>query len=132
MVFNAITKPAVTEAMQNPREVDGTSSRPISRAARSTTSWGSTSRPCSGASCRARNRPGRVQSVCLRLIVEREMEIEAFRPREYWSVKAQLATPRGQEFEARLVTLGGKKLDKYDLEDATQAEMAVQAIESAS
>ena len=54
----------------------------------------------------ARNRPGRVQSVCLRLIVEREMEIEAFNPREYWSVKALLATPRGQEFEARLTVAG--------------------------
>jgi len=58
------------------------------------------------------------------------MEIEAFDPREYWSVKAQLTTPRGQEFEARLVSLAGDKLDKYDLENATQAEMAQQAVES--
>jgi DNA topoisomerase-1 len=71
-----------------------------------------------------------VQSVTLRLIVEREMEIEAFRAREYWSVKALLATPRGQEFETRLVSLAGKKLDRFDLADATQAEMAVQAITS--
>ncbi|MBA96483.1 MAG: DNA topoisomerase I, partial [Roseobacter sp.] len=73
---------------------------------------------------------GRVQSVTLRLIVEREMEIEAFRNREYWSVKALVATPRGQEFEARLVTLAGKKLDRFDLANETQAEMAVQAITS--
>lgn len=73
---------------------------------------------------------GRVQSVTLRLIVEREMEIEAFRPREYWTVKALLATPRGQEFEARLVTLAGDKLDKFDLSDETKAELAVQAITS--
>jgi DNA topoisomerase-1 len=71
-----------------------------------------------------------VQSVCLRLIVEREMEIEAFNPQEYWSVKAQLSTPRGQNFEARLTSLAGKKLDKYDLANSTQAEMAVQAITS--
>ncbi|NHX27888.1 DNA topoisomerase I, partial [Escherichia coli] len=73
---------------------------------------------------------GRVQSVCLRLIVEREMEIEAFKPREYWTVKALLNTPRGQEFEARLTVLGGKKLDKFDLENTTSAELAVQAINS--
>ena len=73
---------------------------------------------------------GRVQSVCLRLIVEREMEIEAFNPQEYWSVKAQLSTPRGQSFEARLTSFAGKKLDKYDLANSTQAEMAVQAITS--
>ena len=60
---------------------------------------------------------GRVQSVTLRMIVEREMEIEAFRNQEYWTVKALIATPRGQEFEARLtVTLVAKKLDKFDLE----------------
>ena len=65
---------------------------------------------------------GRVQSVALRLIVDREMEIEAFRAREYWTVKALLATPRGDSFEARLVTLDGRKLDKFDLADAAAAE----------
>jgi DNA topoisomerase-1 len=59
---------------------------------------------------------GRVQSVCLRLIVEREMEIEAFNPREYWTVKAVLSTPRGQEYEARLTVLAAKSLDKYDIQ----------------
>ena len=73
---------------------------------------------------------GRVQSVCLRLIVEREMEIEAFNAQEYWSVRAQLATPRGQEFEARLTILGGDKLDKFGLANATAAELAVQAVAS--
>ena len=65
---------------------------------------------------------GRVQSVALRLIVEREMEIEAFRAREYWTVKALLATPRGDTFEARLVTLDGRKLDKFDLGDEAAAD----------
>ncbi|WP_291737535.1 type I DNA topoisomerase, partial [Leisingera sp. F5] len=73
---------------------------------------------------------GRVQSVCLRLIVEREMEIEAFNAQEYWSVRAQMATPRGQEFEARLTVLGGDKLDKYSLKTSTAAELAVQAVAS--
>ena len=71
---------------------------------------------------------GRVQSVCLRLIVEREMEIEAFRAQEFWSVGVLMTTPRGQEFEARLVLLGGKKLDKFDIPTATAAEVAVAAI----
>ena len=71
-----------------------------------------------------------MQSVCLRLIVEREMEIEAFRPQEYWTVKAQLETPRGQGYEARLTVLGGKRLDKFDIGTAEAAELAVRAIES--
>jgi DNA topoisomerase-1 len=71
-----------------------------------------------------------VQSVALRLIVEREMEIEAFRAREYWSVKAQLATPRGDDYEARLVALEGRRLDKFDLADEAAATAAVRAIEA--
>ena len=69
---------------------------------------------------------GRVQSVCLRLIVEREMEIDAFNPIEYWSVQSLLKSVRGQEFEARLTHLAGRKLDKHDIENATKAELAVQ------
>jgi DNA topoisomerase I len=73
---------------------------------------------------------GRVQSVCLRLIVDREMEIEAFRAREYWTVTATLATPRGQDFFRATDRLGGKKLDKFDIPTATAAELAVQAVTS--
>jgi len=58
------------------------------------------------------------------------MEIEAFNNREYWSVKALLETPRNQSVEARLTVLAGKKLEKFDLENATQAEMAQQAVMS--
>ncbi|MEM6933105.1 MAG: type I DNA topoisomerase, partial [Pseudomonadota bacterium] len=74
---------------------------------------------------------GRVQSVALRLIVEREMEVEAFRPREYWSVKALLTTPRGDAFEARVTSLNGTKLDRYDLANEVAAGQAVAAVESA-
>jgi DNA topoisomerase I len=69
-----------------------------------------------------------VQSVCLRLIVEREMEIEAFRNQEFWTVEAVLTTPRGQDFAAKLMVLGGKKLSKFDIPTAEAAELAVQAI----
>ncbi|MBM3605424.1 MAG: type I DNA topoisomerase, partial [Alphaproteobacteria bacterium] len=73
---------------------------------------------------------GRVQSVCLRLIVDREMEIEAFKAREYWSVHARLATPGGEEYDATLVQLSGKRLERFDLATAEQAAMAVSAVAS--
>ncbi|WP_109463812.1 type I DNA topoisomerase [Albibacillus kandeliae] len=130
VTFNAITKDAVGEAMKNPRQVD----MPLVEAylARRALDYlvGFNLSPVLWRKLPGAKSAGRVQSVCLRLIVEREMEIEAFRAREYWSVKALLSTPRGQEFEARLTVLAGKKLDRYDIENGTQAEMAVQAISS--
>ncbi len=130
VVFNAITKSAVTEAMANPRDVD--EDLVEAYLARRALDYlvGFNLSPVLWRKLPGARSAGRVQSVCLRLIVEREMEIEAFKPREYWSVKARLATPRGKEYEARLTTLAGKKLDKYDLENGTQAELAVQAIQS--
>jgi len=130
VTFNAITKAAVTEAMANPRDVDA----PLVEAylARRALDYlvGFNLSPVLWRKLPGAKSAGRVQSVCLRLIVEREMEIEAFRPQEYWSVKALLDTPRGKSFEARLTTLAGKKLDKFDLGTSLQAEMAVQAITS--
>ena len=130
VVFNAITKSAVTQAMANPREVD----TPLVDAylARRALDYlvGFNLSPVLWRKLPGARSAGRVQSVCLRLIVEREMEIEAFNPQEYWSVKALLKSPRGKEFEARLVNLAGKKLDKYDIENETKAELAVQAVRS--
>ncbi|OED47140.1 DNA topoisomerase I [Rhodobacteraceae bacterium (ex Bugula neritina AB1)] len=130
VTFNAITKEAVTEAMKNPRQVD----MPLVEAylARRALDYlvGFNLSPVLWRKLPGARSAGRVQSVCLRLIVERETEIEAFNPQEYWSVRAQLATPRGQEFEARLTVLGGEKLDKYSLKNATAAELAVQAVAS--
>ena len=130
VTFNAITKAAVTEAMANPRDIDA----PLVEAylARRALDYlvGFNLSPVLWRKLPGARSAGRVQSVCLRLIVEREMEIEAFKAREYWSVKAILSTPRGQEYEARLTVLAGKKLDRYDLENETQAELAVQAITS--
>ena len=128
VTFNAITKAAVTEAMKNPREIDA----PLVEAylARRALDYlvGFNLSPVLWRKLPGARSAGRVQSVCLRLIVEREMEIEAFRPREYWQVKALLSTPRGQDYEARLTMLAGKKLDRFDIENATQAEMAVGAV----
>ncbi len=130
VVFNAITKSAVTEAMQNPRQVD--MELVEAYLARRALDYlvGFNLSPVLWRKLPGAKSAGRVQSVCLRLVVEREMEIEAFKPREYWSVKALLDTPRGKTLEARLTQFAGKKLDKFDLETATQAELAVQAVSS--
>ncbi|GGE33741.1 DNA topoisomerase 1 [Primorskyibacter flagellatus] len=130
VVFNAITKTAVTEAMKNPRQVDGDLVEAYLARRALDYLVGFNLSPVLWRKLPGAKSAGRVQSVCLRLIVEREMEIEAFRAREYWSVTALLKTPRGQEFEARLTVLGGKKLDRYDIKDSTAAEMAVQAVTS--
>ncbi len=130
VTFNAITKSAVTEAMKNPRQVD----RPLVDAylARRALDYlvGFTLSPVLWRKLPGAKSAGRVQSVCLRLIVEREMEIEAFRAREYWTVTATLSTPRGQEYQARLTVLGGRKLDRYDIPTAEAAELAVHAVTS--
>jgi DNA topoisomerase I len=130
VVFNAITKSAVTEAMKNPRQVDA----PLVEAylARRALDYlvGFNLSPVLWRKLPGSKSAGRVQSVCLRLIVEREMEIEAFRAQEYWTVSAILKTPRGQTYEARLTSLAGKRLDKFDLKDGTAAELAVQAVTS--
>jgi len=130
VTFNAITKAAVTEAMNQPRQVD--QALVDAYLARRALDYlvGFTLSPVLWRKLPGARSAGRVQSVCLRLIVDREMEIEAFRAREYWTVAATLVTPRGQEFEARLTVLGGKKLDKFDIPSATAAELAVQAVTS--
>ncbi|MDN5787323.1 type I DNA topoisomerase [Pseudorhodobacter sp.] len=130
VTFNAITKSAVTEAMKNPRQIDV----PLVDAylARRALDYlvGFTLSPVLWRKLPGAKSAGRVQSVCLRLIVEREMEIEAFRHREFWGVNARFQTPRGQEFDARLTVLGGKKLDKFDISNVELADLAVQAVTS--
>jgi DNA topoisomerase I len=130
VTFNAITKSAVTEAMKNPRQVDV----PLVDAylARRALDYlvGFTLSPVLWRKLPGAKSAGRVQSVCLRLIVEREMEIEAFRAQEFWTVGATLETPRGHQYQARLVSLAGKRLDKFDIPTAEAAELAVQAVKS--
>jgi DNA topoisomerase-1 len=130
VVFNAITKSAVTRAMEHPRKID--MELVDAYLARRALDYlvGFKLSPVLWRKLPGARSAGRVQSVALRLIVDREMEIEAFRAREYWSVKALLATPRGDGFEARLVGLDGKRLDKFDLADGAAATAAVRAIEA--
>ncbi|QIE54351.1 type I DNA topoisomerase [Pikeienuella piscinae] len=130
VVFNAITKSAVTDAMRQPRGID--MELVEAYLARRALDYlvGFRLSPVLWRKLPGAKSAGRVQSVALRLIVEREMEIEAFRAREYWTVKVELETPRGDPFEARLTELDGKKLDRFDLGDETAAKAAVAAIKA--
>ncbi|MBL8835421.1 MAG: type I DNA topoisomerase [Alphaproteobacteria bacterium] len=129
VVFNEITKAAVLDAMQHPRELD----RALIEAylARRALDYlvGFTLSPVLWRKLPGSKSAGRVQSVALRLICEREAEIEAFKPREYWSVEADFAAGSGQIFTAALTHLDGAKLDKFDLPDRERAEAARAAVE---
>ena len=130
VAFNAITRSAVTEAMKAPRAVDMELVRAYLARRALDYLVGFNLSPVLWRKLPGAKSAGRVQSVVLRLVVEREMEIEAFRAREYWSVTARLATPRGAEFDARLVSLAGKKLDKFDIASAEAAEIATSAVQN--
>ena len=130
VVFNSITKTAVTEAMKHPREIN----QPLVDAylARRALDYlvGFKLSPVLWRRLPGSKSAGRVQSVCLRLVVEREIEIEKFIPQEYWTIGVTLETPRGEEFEAKLSSLGEIKLDKFGIENSNTAELAAQAIKS--
>jgi DNA topoisomerase-1 len=130
VTFNAITKAAVTEAMAHPRELD----HDLIDAYRARRALdylvGFTLSPVLWRKLPGAKSAGRVQSVALRLIVERDREIEAFRAQEYWSVTAQMEH-KGQGFEARLVRYKGEKLDKMALGNEGSAEEARAAVAAA-
>jgi DNA topoisomerase-1 len=114
VTFNAITKQAVTDAMARPRDLDQDLIDAYLGRRALDYLFGFTLSPVLWRKLPGAKSAGRVQSVALRLIVEREREIEAFRADEYWSVVAHLeqdATP----FDARLVRFRGEKLDKLSL-----------------
>lgn len=129
VTFNAITKQAVTEAMAHPRELD----HDLIDAYRARRALdylvGFTLSPVLWRKLPGAKSAGRVQSVALRLIVERDREIEAFRPQEYWSVTAEMEH-KGQGFDARLVRFKGEKLDKMALGVEGSAEEARAAVEA--
>ncbi|GAA4534160.1 type I DNA topoisomerase [Chelativorans composti] len=122
VVFNAITKKAVLDAMANPRDID----KPLVDAylARRALDYlvGFTLSPVLWRKLPGARSAGRVQSVALRLICDREAEIERFVREDYWQIAATLATPRSDTFEARLTALDGRKLQKLDIKSAEQAE----------
>src|SRR5690348_1148042 len=132
VVFNAITKQAVSEAMNNPRQIDG--ALVDAYMARRALDYlvGFTLSPVLWRKLPGARSAGRVQSVALRLVCDRELEIEKFVPREYWSLIATLLTPRGDAFEARLVGADGKKIQRLDIGTGAEAEDFKKALELAT
>jgi len=132
VVFNAITKQAVTEAMRHPREIDG--ALVDAYMARRALDYlvGFTLSPVLWRKLPGARSAGRVQSVALRLVCDRELEIEKFVPREYWSLTATLATPRHETFEARLVGADGRKIQRLDIGSGAEADDFKQAMEAAT
>ncbi len=130
--FNEITRGAIREAILHPRDLD----LPLIEAymARRALDYlvGFTLSPVLWRKLPGSRSAGRVQSVALRLICEREAEIEIFRAREYWTIEAVFITPGGAPFTARLTHLNGKRLDQFDLNNKDLAEAAKAVVEKGS
>ncbi|MEO1718627.1 MAG: type I DNA topoisomerase [Pseudomonadota bacterium] len=129
VTFNAVTKPAVLEALKAPREIHG----PLVDAylARRALDYlvGFTLSPVLWRKLPGARSAGRVQSVALRLVCERESEIEAFKSDEYWSVEADLKTNSGDDVRARLVSIDGTTLKRLDIKDGETANAIKAAID---
>ena len=132
VVFNAITKQAVTEAMKHPRSIDA--ALVDAYLARRALDYlvGFTLSPVLWRKLPGARSAGRVQSVALRLVCDRELEIEKFVAREYWSISARLATPRQETFEARLVGADGQKITRLDIGSGAEAEAFTRDLEAAT
>ncbi|MGZ5917388.1 MAG: type I DNA topoisomerase [Methyloceanibacter sp.] len=130
VVFNAVTKEAVLDAMRHPRAIDG----PLVNAylARRALDYlvGFTLSPVLWRKLPGARSAGRVQSVALRLVCDRELEIERFKSQEYWSIIAELATATSETFPARLTAIEGNKLEKFEIGDAATAERLKAAIDN--
>src|SRR5205814_3275094 len=132
VVFNEVTKTAVLDAMRHPRELN----RELIDAylARRALDYlvGFTLSPVLWRKLPGSRSAGRVQSVALRLVCEREADIEAFKSREYWTSEVEFKTEAGQTFTARLTHLDGKRLERFDLDTEAKARAAAGAILRAS
>lgn len=131
VVFHEITKSAVTDAVANPRDMD--MNLVNAQQARRALDYlvGFTLSPVLWRKLPGSKSAGRVQSVALRLVCERELEIEAFDPQEYWTVEADFQTAGGQPLTAKLINLKGEKLGKFALGNEASALAAVQVLENA-
>ncbi len=130
VAFNAVTKEAIKEAFSHPREIDA----PLVDAylARRALDYlvGFTLSPVLWRKLPSARSAGRVQSVALRLVCARETEIQAFVSREYWTLAALMKTGKSEEFEARLISALGKKLEKFDIPNETEALKLKAALEA--
>ena len=131
VVFNAVTKDAVQEAMRHPREID--EALVDAYRARRALDYlvGFTLSPVLWRKLPGARSAGRVQSVALRLVCDREVEIEKFVAREYWSIVAHLKTEAGAPFTARLVGADGKKITRLDIGSGEEARAFEAALEAA-
>ena len=129
VTFNAVTKQSILEAMKHPRAIEG----PLVSAylARRALDYlvGFNLSPVLWRKLPGARSAGRVQSVALRLICDREEEIEAFKTEEYWTIEADLKTARNEDVKARLQAIEGKSLKKFDINNATAATAIKHAIE---
>jgi DNA topoisomerase-1 len=132
VVFNAITKQAVIDAMKHPRMIDA--ALVDAYLARRALDYlvGFTLSPVLWRKLPGARSAGRVQSVALRLVCDRELEIEKFVAKEYWSILAKLATPRNEVFEARLVGADGQKIQRLDIGSGAEAEAFTRDLENAT
>ena len=132
VVFNAITRKSVLEAMEHPRAIDA----PLVDAylARRALDYlvGFTLSPVLWRKLPGARSAGRVQSVALRLICDREAEIENFKPVEYWSIIAKLANQADVKFEARISEFDGNKIQRLDITNEAQAMTIKAMLEQAS
>ena len=130
VVFHEITKRAVTEAIKAPRQIDD--NLVSAYMARRALDYlvGFTLSPVLWRKLPGSKSAGRVQSVALRLICEREMEIEKFKPEEYWTIDVDLATKTDALIPSHLINLDGKKLEKFDINTKEKAEAAKAKIEA--
>ena len=128
VVFNEVTRNAVIEAFRKPRDID--IELVDAYLARRALDYlvGFTLSPVLWRKLPGSRSAGRVQSVALRLICEREAEIEAFKSREYWTIEVEFQTEAGERFTARLSHLDGKRLDRFDLDSEAKARAAGAAI----
>ena len=128
VAFNAVTKSSIAAALKQPRSID----TPLVEAylARRALDYlvGFTLSPVLWRKLPGARSAGRVQSVALRLICDRELEIETFRTDEYWTIEALLATPKNEEVRARLSAIAGTTLKKLDIKTAEQANAIKAAI----
>ncbi len=132
VVFHEITKNAILEAVKNPREID--MQLVDAYLARRALDYlvGFKISPLLWRNLPGARSAGRVQSVALRLVCEREDEITAFKPEEYWGVSAEMQTIRNETFKAKLTHFNGKKLSKFDLNNEDIAKQAENAVRNAA
>ena len=132
VVFHEITKSAILQAIENPREID--MQLVDAYLARRALDYlvGFSISPLLWRSLPGAKSAGRVQSVALRLVCEREDEITAFVPQEYWTVGAELKTPKQELFSAKLTHLKGEKLTKFDLNNEETAKSAEEIVKNSS